>query len=191
MVITWKRAFFLLLSVILIILLFVLILMYQPVEEEFPPSSRESSGEFVQFQVQSNKGDLNKLINHYIEKEAKGPIDYRVVLQDEVELYGIVKVFTQELEMKLTFEPEALLNGDLVLKQKSIFIGRLELPVSYVLKFIRDQYQLPEWVEIQPAEKLIYLSVDKLKLKSDIKVKIRKFDLRNDDIKFTLLVPTK
>lgn len=163
-----------------------------PIRDETEPLKEQSTAkEDVKFEIKTNKADLNRIINHYIEQEGlKSPIEYEVMLNDEVELYGTMKVFTQDIEMKLTFEPEALENGDLILKQKSISIGKIQLPVSYVLKFVRDQYDFPSWVTIQPNDELVYVALQKMKLKSDIKVKVNKFDLKNNDIRFTLLVPT-
>ncbi len=153
---------------------------------------RSQQGDSVSFKVNSNKNDLNMLINHYLKKEvADSPIDYRVLLGDEVELYGTFPFFSEKLNMKLTFEPEALSNGDLVLKQRSISIGSLHLPVSYVLKFISENYKLPSGVDIRPNDQLVYINMNQLKIKSGIKVKVNKFDLKKDDIAFTLLVPVE
>ncbi|MGX6442448.1 YpmS family protein [Neobacillus sp. K501] len=185
----WKRGFFLLLGFDLFIVIILLFLILSPAENE-KMNWKESNNNDVSFQVQSNKSDLNLLINQYLQKEAAdSPIGYQVHLRDEVELYGTLPFFSQEIDMKLTFEPEALNNGDLVLKQKSISIGSLSLPVSYVLKFISENYKLPKGVIIQPNEKQIYVHLGQLKLKSDVKIKANKFDLKNDDISFTLLVP--
>lgn len=162
-----------------------------PIKDSDEPKQELLQEEDVKFQIQTNKADLNRIINHYIEQEGlQSPIEYEVVLNDEVELYGTMKVFTQDIEMKLTFEPEALENGDVILKQKSISIGKIQLPVPYVLKFVRDQYDFPSWVNIQPNDEQVYVELQKMKLKSDIKVKVNKFDLKNNDIRFTLLVPT-
>jgi uncharacterized protein YpmS len=106
-----------------------------------------------------------------------------------VELMGSVPVFTSNLDFKLDFEPKALENGDILLKQKSISVGQLNLPVSYVLKVIRDSYNFPEWVKIQPTDELIYVSLQDMKLKSDIKVRANEFNLKEDNISFRLLVP--
>ena len=74
----------------------------------------------VRFTIQTNKQDLNRLINHYLKEEYSGSLDYEVLLTDEVELYGNIPVFSENVEMKLTFEPVALENGDLELQQKTI-----------------------------------------------------------------------
>ncbi|WP_211340584.1 YpmS family protein [Mesobacillus subterraneus] len=187
----WKTGFFILLGVIAAAFLFVWILIASPVEEsEMKPVEGDRETDDVAFHVTTNKRDLNRVINHYLEEEAKSNnIDYQVLLTDEVELYGTLPLFSQELELRLTFEPQAQENGDLILKQRSISVGKLRLPVSTVLKFVRDSYDLPEAVIIQPEEERVYVSMQRLKLKSDIKVRVNEFDLNKDQIKFTLLVP--
>ncbi len=188
----WKRGFFLLLGLngLIVIILLSMILMPAGGEEKIQGTKPNNNN--VSFEVKSNKADLNRLINQYLKKEAAGsPIEYTIRLQDEVELYGTLPFFSQELDLKLTFEPEALANGDLVLKQKSIAVGSLHLPVSYVLKFIEENYKLPKGVDIQPNDKRIYVYLQQLKLKSDVKIKANKFDLIKDDITFTILVPVE
>lgn len=188
----WKTLFFLLLGINLGLIVLFLFLTNIPIKDHDIQSGDKVNQEDVQFQVNASKSDLNRIINHYIEQEGlKSPIAYEVLLTDEVELYGTMKIFTEDIEMKLTFEPEALSNGDLILRQKSIQIGKIQLPVSFVMKFINEQYDFPEWVNIQPNDELIYVALQKMKLKSDIQVKVNKFDLKNDDIRFSLLVPTK
>jgi uncharacterized protein YpmS len=164
----------------------------------FPSNGPQTSklnvpmGEHVSFHVKSNKNDLNKLINHYLKEEAAvSPIDYRIILGEEVELYGTLPFFSEELNMRLTFEPKALENGDLVLRQKSMTIGSLHLPISYVLNFISENYKIPKGVDIRPTDKVIYVNMQQLKQKSDIRIKADKFDLKKDDIAFTILVPVK
>ncbi|MEH7113491.1 YpmS family protein [Neobacillus niacini] len=188
----WKRGFFLLLGLNGLIVIILLTLIMIPAGEKGKIQQNIPDNESVSFEVKSNKADLNRLINQYIKKEAAdSPIEYSVRLEDEVELYGTLPFFSQEVDLKLTFEPEALDNGDLVLKQKSISVGSLPLPVSYVLKFIKENYKLPKGVDIQPNDKLIYVEMKQLKLKSDVKIKANRFDLLKDDIAFTILVPVE
>ncbi|GHH98298.1 YpmS family protein [Neobacillus kokaensis] len=188
----WKIGFLVLLGINLLFAIIIYSLItksYEDVEQKF---AKRQAGEHVSFHVKSNKDDLNKLINHYLEEEAAdSPIHYRVLLADEVELYGKIPVFSEELNMKLTFEPKALKNGDLVLRQKSMSLGDMPLPISYILRFISDNYKLPNGVIIRPKDELIYINMQQLKLKSDLKIKADRFDLKNDNIAFTILVPVK
>lgn len=187
----WKIGFFILIGLIATAILFMYILISSPAEDsQMEPVKNTADSKDVAFKVATNKRDLNRVINHYIEEEGKNSkIDYQVLLTDEVELYGTLPLFSEELELRLTFEPQALENGDLILNQKSISVGQLRLPVSTVLKFVRDSYDLPDAVNIQPEEERVYVSMQRLKLKSDIKVRVNEFDLKKDNIKFTLLVP--
>ncbi|WP_223593251.1 YpmS family protein [Neobacillus bataviensis] len=188
----WKIGFLLLLGINLLCAIIVLSLIMIPPDEKENGKLKGPSEDYVSFEVNSNKNDLNRLINHYLQEEAAdSKIDYRVVLGDEVELYGIFPFFSEEINLKLTFEPKALKNGDLVLKQKTMSIGRLNLPISYVLNFIRENYKLPMGVDIRPNEKIVYVNMQNLKLKSDLKIKVKKFNLKKDDIAFTILVPVK
>ncbi|KKK37684.1 hypothetical protein WQ57_13215 [Mesobacillus campisalis] len=190
----WKLAFFILLGAMVAIILILFVLASMPVEhgQERKSQSSQLEGDHVSFDIRTNRADLNKVINHYLEEEGfTGPIDYQVFLTDEVELYGAFPLFGQHLQMLLTFEPEALENGDLVLKQKSITLGSLDLPVSRVMKIIQSNYKLPEWVEIQPNKETVYVSLIDMELKSNIKVRANTFNLKQDDISFTLLVPVE
>lgn len=188
----WKTGFFLLLGFIAVFVIILLSLIMVPADEKGKIQQIEPDNKNVSFEVKSNKNDLNVLISQYIKKEAAdSPIEYNVQLQDEVELYGTLQFFSQEVDLKLTFEPEALENGDLVLKQKSISVGSLPLPVSYVLKFIKENYKLPNGVDIHPNEKNIHVNMQQIKLKSDVRIKVNTFDLKNDDITFLILVPVE
>ncbi|MEO2076508.1 MAG: YpmS family protein [Bacillus sp. (in: firmicutes)] len=188
----WKLGFLLLLGINLLVVIIMISLIMMPASNKESMNQKNPSGDHVSFHVKSNKYDLNKLINHYLKEEAAdSPIDYQVVLGEEVELYGTLPIFSEELNLKLTFVPEALKNGDLVLKQKTMSIGRLHLPISYVLSFISDNYKLPKGVDIRPNDHLVYVHMQQLKLKSDLKIKADKFDLKKDDIAFTILVPVK
>ncbi|WP_201713231.1 YpmS family protein [Rossellomorea arthrocnemi] len=186
----WKVGFFVLLGLIILGFVIIVSMIFMPIKDDALPKDNKNPNQQVGFNVETNKNDLNLIIEHYIEEEGmKGPVDYDVQLKDDVELLGSVPVFTSDLDFKLNFEPKALDNGDILLKQKSISVGSLNLPVNYVLKVIRDSYNFPDWVKIQPNDELIYVSLQDMKLKSDVKVRANEFDLKNDNISFRLLVP--
>lgn len=166
------------------------LLLFISSDQEAIPEIIETNKNASEFLIQTDKKDLNKLINHYIEKEGlNGPVHYQVLLTDEVELFGEMKVFSQTMQLKMTFEPTALENGDLLLKQRGVSLGNVKLPVSYILKLIRDAYKFPEWVIIQPNDKEIYVALHKMKLNGGINVKAESFNLVDDDIAMKMLVP--
>jgi uncharacterized protein YpmS len=188
----WKLGFFVLLGIDLLIMIIILFLVLTPGNKQDIANEKGPAGDYVPFYVQSDKEDLNKLINYYLKKEANhSPVDYQINLGNEVEMEGTIPFLSEELNMKLTFDPEAQKNGDLVLKQKKISLGRLHLPVPYVLQLIEDHYTLPSGVEIKPNQKLVYIDMQKFKLKNNTKVKIDQFDLKQNKLVFTILVPVK
>lgn len=185
----WRAAFLLLASINIIILLVLVILALLPADRS-ADSVGSANEDVIPFQVTTNKEDLTLLINRYLEKEGlNGPVHYEINLNDEVELFGYLPIFSSDIEMKLTFEPIPLENGDLTLKQKSISIGQLSLPVSYVMKFIENQYKLPSWVNINPDDETIDVHLTNMKIGDGMAAEVEEFDLKNDQIRFNLLLP--
>jgi len=185
---SWKKAFFILIGINIFSLLIICILFFIPAKEftNFDDDTRLSSS---QLEIQANKKNLNDLINQYIEKETKNSkVKYRVNLENHVELYGMIDVFDTQVQMQLNFESKALDNGDLLLTLSSIQVGQLNLPTYYVLNFIKNVYAFPEWVDIYPNEKVIYLHITEIEMKNDMKIKIDEFDLPNDHISISLLI---
>jgi len=186
----WKTAFFTLLVINIGMIIFFFISAFLPTGgDSLTGENGVSKKTQARLTVMANKKDLNILINDFIEKEnAESPIDYKVKLNDEVELYGTLPIFDQNVEMKLTFEPKALENGDLILSQNTIYIGKLQLPSRYVMNFIKNNYHFPKWVEIFPNEKMIYIHLTDIELKNQLHIHANTFDLKNDDISFSLFI---
>jgi uncharacterized protein YpmS len=192
-VMTWKFAFFSLLIINILIAGLAIVLVLLPKHSNLLRLSQDEADDRqrVSFNIRSDKEDLNKLVEYYLEKETKRPLNYEVRLTDRVELRGEMTVFERDIPLTMTFIPQVQENGDVNLKQDSMSIGRLQVPVSMVLKYVGDNYPLPSWVSILPDEQSIYVSLQELELRSDAKVEFTKFDLEKNDIEFKLLVPVE
>lgn len=188
----WKILFFTLLAVNLVFAGILFYWMTRPIEDTESLDRLNQNKDMVSIPFSSNKEDLNRVINHYIEEEvADSPIDYDVLLTDNLELYGTLRAFGKDVQLKVLFEPYTTNNGNILLRHRSIQIGEMSLPATFVLNYINEKYKVPEWVTINPAKKTIYLSLREMDLKSGITVEAKKFDLRNDDIQMNLLVPVE
>lgn len=192
-VVNWKNAFIGLLIINILIAASAIILALLPNNTKFKlmGNGNGEDRKRVALTIQSDKQDINALIQYYLEKETRRPLNYEVLLTDRVELRGEMTVFERDIPLTMTFIPEVQENGDIMLKQDSMSIGRLQVPVSMVLKYVADNYPLPEWVEIIPNEQSIYVSLQELELQSDTKVQFSRFDLEQNDIKLNLLVPVE
>ncbi|MDQ0858770.1 YpmS family protein [Bacillus sp. V2I10] len=186
----WKTAFIILLSLNLIFLLFIIVSPFLPAERPQTESAELTSSDTIPFTVSSSKRDLNLLINYYLVKEAKAKeLNYRVELDEEVNLYGTVKAFNKDVDLTLSFDPQVKEDGNMLLKVKQLSIGRLTIPVPYVMSYIKKTYPLPEYVYIDPKNESIDVQITELKFKNNLRAKAESFDLKNDDIKFKLYVP--
>lgn len=142
--------------------------------------------------VNSTKESLNQLISNYIQEfQTEDSLEYSVVLTDVIELYTIIPVFGNELELKMTFHPVPLENGDLLLQQQSMELGAMQLPVSYVLNFIKKQNNYPEWLEIDSKNKEIYVALQEADLFENVSIQVSDFNLKENNIAFHLVIPNK
>lgn len=184
----WKLAFTLLCCINILIIGALFYLLILPEETEPLNLAFEDSGIKVDFET--DKSDLERLINYYIRKEySSGQLSYEVRLNEEVEVIGQLEIFNETIEMKMTFTPQAMENGDLLLTQTSVSIGKLNLPVSYIMNFMAKTYKFPAWVKIYPAENVIHVDLTDLVLKNGAQVRAEKFDLQTGKIHLALIFP--
>ncbi|MDG5470570.1 YpmS family protein [Jeotgalibacillus sp. ET6] len=187
----WKVSFLLLAAVVLLGLIYILYLLFQPVEQRLPADAApalppESQAEF---NVTTTKEDLTIVANRFLEEELNGQIDFSVALDDLVALQGSLPVFNSQIDFLMTFDAQAMENGNLLLTQESLSLGAIDLPVSNVLKFIEDSYEFPEWVDVQPNDQEIIIQVTEIDVAAGLNVKTNQFNLRDNDISFSIYVP--
>ncbi|CAC97205.1 YpmS family protein [Listeria innocua] len=188
----WKWICLTLISLLILLAgwLYVTVFVLSPQEE--PTPSLISNKSNIEFQTSTTKSDLNQLISSYIEEFSKEQdIGYKVFVANNVNFTAEAKIFGEPVELRLKFSPKVVDNGNIELSLTDMSVGALPLPVSYVMNYVNKNYKFPEWVTVLPKKEKIYLSLDKLKLKGDTKVRADTLNLKKDDISFTLLVPVK
>ncbi|KOP77509.1 hypothetical protein AMS61_06435 [Bacillus sp. FJAT-21351] len=184
----WKIAFFTLLGGILFIIIMVGGMVLSTDRLASLPNTSIDNKKSVQFNISTHKEDLNKLLDQYVNITTS----YNVRLKNDViEFKGFVPVLSEKIYVKITFIPKASNNGDLILIPKSFSLGKLNLPVSSILKLVDSSVKLPEWIIIQPVNKMIYVELQKMKIShSYIKIKLNHINLKKDDISLKLLFLT-
>ncbi|MBC1352052.1 DUF2140 family protein [Listeria innocua] len=188
----WKWICLTLISLLILLAgwLYVTVFVLSPEEE--PTPSLISNKSNIEFQTSTTKSDLNQLISGYIEEFSKEQdIGYKVFVANNVNFTAEAKIFGEPVELRLKFSPKVVDNGNVELSLTDMSVGALPLPVSYVMNYVNKNYKFPEWVTVLPKKEKIYLSLDKLNLKGDTKVRADTLNLKKDDISFTLLVPVK
>ncbi|UHA58222.1 YpmS family protein [Metabacillus litoralis] len=186
----WKISFFVLAGINVLFLLFVTVSSLIPTEKPSAQNTKVSKEGTVPFLIKTQKSDLTHLVNHYLKQETdQQNLQYRVEFEDKVNVYGVVKAFNKDIDMKLILEPKVKSDGNVQLLVNELSIGQLKLPVSYVLKYMNTYYDLPKYVVIDSSKKMIDIYLDQLTLKSGLSARAESFNLEKDDITFTLYVP--
>lgn len=186
----WKWLFFILAIINVGVILWLLLLVYLPTSSVSVPKSMPFSDKRAEFTVISSKDNLNQIINSYLtEISDTQSIDYSVSLEDDVELTGTIVAFDKELPLTMKFEPVVQKNGDLILQQKSITLGRLHLPNKKVLDYIKDNYPMPEWIIVNPDEENVYVAVTQINPGYELGLRASTFNLKKDQLAFELTVP--
>ncbi|MFZ4454114.1 YpmS family protein [Salibacterium aidingense] len=185
----WKWLFISLLTINLGVILWLFLVLNVPPADPISPSANETEEKDVAFTIESDKENLNQLIEQYISQLPQSQkVSYSVDLNNTVELSGSVQAFNQQIPATVQLEPEVQENGDLLLQQESIRLGRLQLPNSQVLQYIKRNYEMPEWIEVNPGRENIYVAVTDIS-NGNIQVRAEQFDLENDEISFSVHAP--
>lgn len=190
---SWKQLFFGIVGVHVCFVLFFFIFLLWPVSDtEIPVKKYIEEEPGAEFTITSSKQNLNELVNEYVDHFMKDKDDkYTVIFDEHVQLLGSIEAFETDIPISITLEPSVQENGDLVLYASDMSLGLLGLPEKKILEYVKKELRTPEWVEIDPKNQLIYIGVTQMEVKSNFKVKVQSFDLKNDHITFRIKVPNK
>lgn len=188
----WKQLFIGLVTLNLSIIVIILLLIFWPVQkvdmDKLTSFEAEDRSEFV---VRTTRKNLNDLINAYLDKLLDGTNHhYTVVLENDVLLLGELPIFSTTVPLSIHLEP-FVENGDLVLRQKSISIGLLELPNKKIMEYVKKHLPMPDWVVVNPEDEEIYVSISEMDIKSNFQVSVEHFDLEANNLAFKINVPYK
>ncbi|MBC5635552.1 YpmS family protein [Ornithinibacillus sp. BX22] len=187
----WKSSFIALLLLNFSVLVIIALLIFWPVERSKVPAGEhqttQNSSEFI---IRTTKKNLNELINAYMYEYMKdSKHKYSVSLEEDVQLVGELPVFSTTVPLSIRLEPFVQDNGDVVLKQKSISLGLLELPNKKVMEYMSKYLPMPNWVTINPDDEEIYVAVTQMDIKSNFHVSVEQMDLEANNLSFKLKVP--
>ncbi len=190
---SWKVLFLGLVGVNGLFLILFLVFLLWPVSQSNIPEKEfieDVSG--AEFTVQSSKQNLNALVNGYVNKLLKDKDDkYFVEFDEDVHLLGSFEAFQTDIPFSIILQPAVQENGDLILRPTEMSLGLLQLPKRRILDYVKKNTPTPEWIEIDPKNELIYIAVTQMEVKSNFKVKVQQFDLKNDKISFRIKVPNE
>ena len=190
----WKVAFLFLITLVIVAIVSAVYFVTRPMAETPNPTVRElPNGSHLE--VHTTPKDFENMANRLIESSMKtSKIPVKMYVDQEVKLQSTLTVFEMDLPITMTFEP-SIEDGNLLLKQKTVEVGMLDIPPKTALKLLKDSVDLPDWMVIQPKEEQIYLNLTKMnvplgeKLKGHVQAK--EFNLRDNRIILDIVIPTK
>ncbi|MDN5707852.1 MAG: YpmS family protein [Planococcus sp. (in: firmicutes)] len=186
----WRFAFFVLLVLNLVAVIGFFLFITTP-SDNFKTYQAESSPppEGNTVVVNTTKADFEGIANTYIADAMEGqPIPLRLAVTDNVSLSTELTVFGVTLPILLTFDPVVLPDGNLLLEQRSVEVGRLDIPPESALKLLRDSVDLPEFMEVMPKEEEVLLNLTEIPINGGVSVRAASFDLEEDDIRLLVTI---
>ena len=188
----WKWAFAIILGLVLGFIVFVWFQVTTPSsdQKQIATQTTQKQGQYANVNVVLNKEQLSAAVNYYLQQnQKKGAIKYRFVLDKSAILMGTTKILGKDVSFTLYATPQLDDSGNLVLKTKSVAIGSLNAPPSFVLGYIKNNYDLGKWAKINASKATITLDLNQLTKKQGIKIQGEKFDLKQDDLQFKVAFP--
>lgn len=187
----WRSAFLVLLTVNILAIIAFFLLITTPAEKHSLADSNAApkalSGNSVIVNV--TKEDFEGIANTYIQQEmADQPIPLSLAVDDDVSLSTELEIFSVALPILLRFEPSVQEDGNLLLQQKSVEVGMLDIPPESALKLLRDSVELPDFMEVEPSEESVLLKLTDIPLDGGIAVRATSFNLEEDDIRLRVTI---
>ncbi|WP_088006291.1 YpmS family protein [Indiicoccus explosivorum] len=186
----WKIAFFTLFSAVIAGLLLLVFAAVSPSDDFVSyESGAKATADGNSLVIRTTKEDFEGIANTLIRKEMgnqKFPLTLSV--DDDVSLSTELDVFSVTLPILLTFEPVVQPDGSLLLEQKSVKVGMLDIPPSQALKLLEDSVDLPEFMEVRTGDEEILLQLPEIPLESGMTVEAMKFNLQENDIRLRVTI---
>ncbi|AMW99353.1 YpmS family protein [Rummeliibacillus sp. G93] len=190
----WKIAFLLLFTLVIVAIVSFFYLITRPIDTTPNPTVKQlPNGSHLE--VQTTKKDFENMANRLIESSMKtSKIPVTMEVDQDVTLNSTLTVFEMELPITMTFEP-SLEEGNLLLKQKTVEVGMLDIPPNTALKLLKDSVDLPSWMVIQPKEEQIYFNLTDIDIPLGENlighVQAKEFNLDKNRIILDVIIPTK
>lgn len=186
----WKWAFITLVTVLIITCGVVLSKATAPVPETTVAKTVKPSDSSVT--VELNRKQVNALAANYLNQFLKGQkVRYDFIVGKQyATLTGNTKFLGANVRFAINFIPERLANGNVLLRAKGLAVGRLNIPIKFVMSYIAKNYDIPKWVTINPKKKTVLLDLNRYSQHRSVKYSAQEINMQSGEFKFLIIVPT-
>lgn len=186
----WKWAFFVLIALLLISGGLVYHKITAPVPSNMVGTAAYRHTDNA-VEVDLNRKQVNALssnyLNHFLHNSK---IKYRFIVGPKyATLIGKTKVLGAHVQFALNCIPKRLSNGNVLLKAKGLAVGRLNLPVSFVMGYVENTYKLPNWVSINQHQKTVLLDLNKYSRSKQLRYSAKEINMAQGKFKIQIAIP--
>ena len=188
----WKMGFFVLCG--LIVAAGVMLIMYigSYSESEEIPNTTIGTRSNNLLTVKATKKDFEGIANTYIRTAMKGePLPVTMEVGDDIILSSELTVFSFTVPVIMHFDPIVREDGNLILKQSSVEIGRFNIPPTTVLQILKDSVKLPPWMIVRPSEEELFIDLSAIPVSGKLRVRAKEFNLEKDEILLEVIIPSE
>lgn len=185
----WKWAFFTLLIVIVAAAGITLSKVVAPVNE--PAQQAAYSPTNTSVEVNLSRAQVNALSANYLNRFLKDKkVKYRFIVGKKyATLIGQTKFLGAKVQFALNFIPQRLSNGNILLKARGLSVGQLNVPISFVMGYIKNSYHLPNWVYINQKKKTVVLDLNKYSRHRSLHYAAEELNMNDGQFKFLISIP--
>ena len=185
----WKIAFFTLAGAIILVIALLVYLVTVPAEEVEILSPKQMEGNVIT--VQTTAKEFEAITKQYLSNVLdKSPLPVEIEMEEQIRLVSTLTIFSVDVPITMDFEP-IVEEGNIVLKQTSVNVGKLNIPPQTVLKLMKDSIEFPSWITVNPNDEEIYVDLSRINIASGSRVRAKEIDLRNDHIVLEVIVPSE
>lgn len=188
----WRLAFFISLSLNLLAVIAFFMIITIPAKGHNLTASEASpieAGSGNSLIINVTKADFEGLANTYIQREMKNsPVPLALAVNGDVSLSSELEIFSVPLPILLRFDPVVQPDGDLLLVQKSVEVGLLDIPPESALKLLRDSVDLPDFMSVSPKDETVLLELSEIPIDNGVAIRATSFNLEEDDIRLKVTI---
>lgn len=187
----WKWAFIILVLLIIVTCGTILVKATAPAPQaEMTQTTKANNSSLV---VELNRKQVNALSANYLDNYLKdNKIKYNFMVGDKyATLVGDTKFLGAKVRFAINFIPERTSQGNVLLLAKGLSVGRLNIPIKFVMGYIAKNYKIPKWVSINAQKKTVLLDLNRYSKHHQLKYSAQEINMESGQFKFLITVPAK
>ena len=185
----WKVAFLVLAGALLIAIVAVVYYATADVKQAELSKPLELEGNVLS--VETTAKEFESIAKQYLGVAMNtSPLPVELVVEDKIYLYSTMTIFNVDVPIQMDFNP-VVSEGNIVLEQEAVHVGKLDIPPKTVLKLIHDAVNFPSWVTVRPNDEEIYVDLSRINIASGSRVRAKEIDLSNDKIVLEVVIPNE